>query len=148
MTSEAWQIDVEARASCPVSRWPVSFEKAHIREELRGVLFCFVLFEREAISESLEILLNKDHFMELSRGWEWLASISPLKVVGEKRVLKRGGERTRLLLLGEGACALCGGCCHGFTCCPPISRSPQIPSTSVCDLCPSTLWPMLHRGTR
>ena len=52
MTSEAWQIDVEGRASCPVSRWPVSFEKAHVREELRGFLFCFV-FLRERLHLNL-----------------------------------------------------------------------------------------------
>ena len=106
----------------------------------------FVLFEREAISESLEILLNKDHFMELSRGWEWLASISALKMVGEKHVLKMGGERTRLLLLGEGACALCGGCCHGFTCCPPVSRSLQTPQRKC--LRPVSFHPMAVATSR
>lgn len=69
---------------------------------------------------------------------------------GEKNVLKMGGQRTRLLLLGGGACALCRGCCRGFTtgllcftftfslCCL------KSPSKSVCDLCPFTLLPLLH----
>ena len=43
---------------------------------------------------------------------------------GEKNVLKMGGERTQLLLLVGGACALFSGCCHGFTWRPLVLPSP------------------------